>query len=158
VPASVPIAIALGSNLGDRHAHLGWALEELSAFVSHLRVSSIHQTEPAEVLEPQPQYLNAVAIGETALEAREVLARLLRIEARRGRERLSFHATRTLDLDLILYGNHTIDEAGLAVPHPRFRDRLFVLEPLAEVAGGWVDPVTGKTVAVIRDGVRQGGR
>jgi 2-amino-4-hydroxy-6-hydroxymethyldihydropteridine diphosphokinase len=150
-----PVAIALGSNLGDRHAHLGWALGELSSFVAHLRVSSIYETEPAEVPDPQPQYLNAVAVGETALAPREVLERLLDIEARRGRERSSFHAARTLDLDLVLYGDRVIDETGLAVPHPRFRDRLFVLEPLAEVAGRWADPVTGKTVAQMRDAARR---
>jgi 2-amino-4-hydroxy-6-hydroxymethyldihydropteridine diphosphokinase len=78
-----------------------------------------------------------------------VLHVLLGIEQERGRERPHASAPRTLDLDLILYGDSVIDEAGLVVPHPRFRDRRFVLEPLAEIAPGLVDPATGDTVAAL---------
>lgn len=85
-------------------------------------------------------------VGETALPARAMLEMLLDVEAARGRERPHPDAPRTLDLDLILYGDAVIDEPGLRVPHPRFRDRAFVLEPLAELAGDWVDPETGSTV------------
>ena len=83
------------------------------------------------------------------------LDRLLQIEEAAGRRRPSPLAPRTLDLDLILFGDQVIDEAGLAVPHPRFRERLFVLEPLAEVAGAWVDPVTGLTVTDLRASARR---
>ena len=76
---------------------------------------------------------------------------MLAIEAAAGRERPFVNAPRTLDLDLILYGDFVIDEPGLQVPHPRFRDRLFVLAPLAEVAGDWIDPVSGLTVEQLRD-------
>jgi 2-amino-4-hydroxy-6-hydroxymethyldihydropteridine diphosphokinase len=82
----------------------------------------------------------------TSLTARDLLGRLLAIEVNLGRARPYPGAARTLDLDLILYGSAIIDEPGLVVPHPRFRERLFVLEPLAEVAPDWMDPVTGKTV------------
>ncbi len=83
--------------------------------------------------------------------AREVLDALLDIEAARGRQRPHPSAPRTLDLDVVLFGNQIINEPGLVVPHPRFRDRRFVLEPLAEIAAGWRDPVTGKTVGELRD-------
>ena len=79
----------------------------------------------------------------------DLLAALLAIERERGRSVPHRHAARTLDLDLILYGDWVVNEPGLAVPHPRFRERRFVLAPLAEVAGEWVDPVTGKTVSAL---------
>lgn len=140
------VAIALGSNLGDRHAHLEFALEHLRTRLRDLRVSSIIETEPVDVDEPQPPYLNAVAVGETSLAPEELLAELMQIERARGRGRLSRHAARTLDLDLILYGDQQIGTEALTVPHPRFRERRFVLVPLAELAGEWKDPVTGLTV------------
>jgi 2-amino-4-hydroxy-6-hydroxymethyldihydropteridine diphosphokinase len=90
--------------------------------------------------------LNAAAVGETALSARALLTALLAIEGERGRERPFAGAARSLDLDLVLFGNHVIDEAGLIVPHPRFRERRFVLEPLSEIAPDIVDPLTGKMV------------
>ena len=95
----------------------------------------------------QPIFLNAAAVGETSLSAREVLTTLLDIEKRFGRERPFPGAPRTLDLDVILYGDDIIDSPDLVVPHPRFRERRFVLEPLAEVAADWKDPVTGRTVS-----------
>jgi 2-amino-4-hydroxy-6-hydroxymethyldihydropteridine diphosphokinase len=140
----VPVAIALGSNLGDRERTLCDAIEALGAFVTNLRVSSFHDTAPVGVGE-QPRFLNAVVIGETSLGARALLTRLLDIEQRFGRERPCAGA-RTLDLDLILYGDAVLSEPTLDVPHPRFRERQFVLAPLAEVAPDWRDPVTGATV------------
>ena len=94
----------------------------------------------------QPAFLNAVAVGETERSAREVLDTLLSLEQGLGRERPYVGAPRTIDLDLILYGGDVIDEPGLRVPHPRFRERAFVLEPLTELAPEWTDPETGKTV------------
>jgi 2-amino-4-hydroxy-6-hydroxymethyldihydropteridine diphosphokinase len=94
----------------------------------------------------QPRFLNAAAVGQTTLTARELLSLLLDLERQLGRERPFPGAPRTLDLDLILFGSAVIDEPGLIVPHPRFRERRFVLEPLAEIAADWVDPVTGLTV------------
>ena len=94
----------------------------------------------------QPRYLNGVVVGETGLSARELLDRLLAIESAAGRTRPTSMAPRTLDLDLILFGDKKIEEPGLAVPHPRFRERLFVLEPLAEVAPDWIDQVTGRLI------------
>jgi 2-amino-4-hydroxy-6-hydroxymethyldihydropteridine diphosphokinase len=145
----VKVAVALGSNLGDRHAHLAWAVERLSGILTSLRVSPILETEPVGVPDEQPAYLNAVVVGETDLDPRPLLAELLALERRRGRERRSFRAARTLDLDLILYGDRVMHAADLDVPHPRFREREFVLAPLAELAPEWVDPETGKTVGEI---------
>ena len=115
-------------------------------FIQSLRHSSFYDTAPVGVGE-QPIFLNAVAVGETSLSARDLLATLLDIEKRFGRERPFPGAPRTLDLDLILYGDDIIDSADLVVPHPRFRERRFVLEPLSEIAADWKDPVTGRTVS-----------
>ena len=140
------VAIALGSNLGDRERYLQDAVHALGAVVGHLRVSSFHDTAPVGV-EPQPRFLNAAVTGETYLAPRALLTQLLEIEQRFGRERPHPGAARTVDLDLILYGDAVVDEPGLVVPHPRFRERAFVLAPLAQIAADWQDPVTGKTVA-----------
>jgi 2-amino-4-hydroxy-6-hydroxymethyldihydropteridine diphosphokinase len=143
------VAIALGSNLGDREANLAFGLSALPGFITNLTASRWHDTAPVGVPAEQPRYLNGVVIGETALGARELLDRLLLIEQEAGRTRPSLLAPRTLDLDLVLFGDKKIEEPGLAVPHPRFRERLFVLEPLAEVAPDWIDPVTGVTVSAL---------
>jgi len=108
-------------------------------------VSSWHETEPVGV-DSQPAFLNGAVTGLATLGPRELLNEAMRIERERGRERTFAGAARTLDLDVILYGDAVIDERGLRIPHPRFRERLFVLEPLSEIASDWVDPETGKTV------------
>lgn len=129
----VRVAIALGSNLGDREAHLRYAIERLRAVLTGVRVSSFHNTAAEGVDEPQPDYLNAAMSGWTTLGPHELLGQMLRIERERGRERPSFRASRTLDLDLIFYGNQAIQSPDLVVPHPRWREREFVTTPLAEV-------------------------
>jgi 2-amino-4-hydroxy-6-hydroxymethyldihydropteridine diphosphokinase len=140
------VAVALGGNLGDRESYLRSAIAALRPSINHLRVSTFHDTAPVGV-GAQPTFLNAAAVGETSLSARALLERLLGIERDLGRERPFPGAPRTLDLDLILYDDAIIDEApSLIVPHPRFRERRFVLEPLSEIAPDWRDPVTGKTV------------
>jgi 2-amino-4-hydroxy-6-hydroxymethyldihydropteridine diphosphokinase len=140
------VAIALGSNLGDRQSHLEFAVAKLGEFVRNLRVSTFIDTAPVDVPDEQPRYLNAVVVGETLLEPEALLDQLLAIERERGRERPSLRAARTLDLDLILYGDLVASTPALAIPHPRFRERAFVLRPLAEIASEMVDPVTGKTI------------
>jgi len=149
LPRRVPVAVALGSNLGDRAGHLRWALEALGRHLDDLRHSPFQSTAPVDVPDRQPDYLNAVAIGTTRLDARALLDVLLALEAQRGRERRSLRAARTLDLDLILFGDAAIDEPGLVVPHPRFRERDFVLGPLAELAPDWRDPASGETLQVL---------
>ncbi len=141
----VPVAIALGSNLGDRDRQLREAADRLAGFLDGFRLSPFFDTDPVGV-GPQPCFLNAAAIGLTSLSARALLDRLLETELEFGRLRPHPGAARTLDLDLILYGSEQFDEPGLVIPHPRFRERAFVLAPLAAIAGEWRDPVTGDTV------------
>ncbi|MCC7418085.1 MAG: 2-amino-4-hydroxy-6-hydroxymethyldihydropteridine diphosphokinase [Acidobacteria bacterium] len=141
------VAVALGSNLGDRRAHLDYAVSRLRQILTDLRVSCYVETEPVGAAGPQPPYLNAAATGLCALPPRALLETLLAIEQERGRERPMANAARTLDLDLLLFGDRRIDEAGLVVPHPRFRERRFVLEPLAGIAPDLIDPVSGCAVA-----------
>ena len=139
-------AIALGSNLGDRQAMLAGAAAALGGILTDLKLSSAHETAYVGSGVAQPSYLNAAAVGETSLSARALLDVLLATERQFGRERPYPDAPRTLDLDLILYGMEIHDAPGLVVPHPRFRERAFVLEPLVEIAADWMDPVTGRTV------------
>lgn len=148
--ARVPVAIALGSNLGDRDAQLDAAEERLSVLLSGTVASGRYETTPVGGPPDAPLYLNEVVVGSTMLAPRPLLETLLAIERESGRERPFKDAPRTLDLDLILYGDFVIDEPGLMVPHPRFRDRAFVLDPLSEVAGDWVDPVSGLTMSELR--------
>jgi 2-amino-4-hydroxy-6-hydroxymethyldihydropteridine diphosphokinase len=144
------VAVALGSNLGDRVAHLDHAVARLQGVLRRLKISRYYETAPVGVVGPQPLYLNAAAVGETILPPRALLELLLGVERERGRERPPGpHAPRTLDLDLILFGGLIVDEPDLVVPHPRFRQRRFVLEPLAEIAPDLVDPSTGETVATL---------
>ena len=140
-------AIALGSNLGDRQAHLDYAVQRLSESLSSLRASTYVETAPVDMRPGAPPFLNGAAIGTTRLSARELLDRLFEIEQECGRKRPYANAPRTLDLDLILFGDVVGDEPGLILPHPRFRERRFVLAPLAEIGGALVDPLTGRTVA-----------
>ncbi len=150
----VTAAIALGSNLGDRHAYIAFAFDALSKLpgVQLTSRSAIIETAPVGRI-PQGPYLNAAAAILTTLSAADLLTQLLAIERLRGRDRTSEQrwGPRTLDLDLLLYGNQAINEEGLSVPHsPACIERLFVLEPLAEVLPGAVVPGLNKTVAVLQ--------
>jgi 2-amino-4-hydroxy-6-hydroxymethyldihydropteridine diphosphokinase len=142
--------------VGDREAHLEFAVRRLSEILTSLRRSTWYDTAPVGVSADQPRYLNGAVVGETTLPARALLDQLLALEGERGRTRPSAMAPRTLDLDLILYGDAVIREPGLQVPHPRFRERLFVLEPLAEIAPDWIDPETGEAISVLRQRARAG--
>ena len=148
------VAIAIGSNLGERESHHEFARFRLRALLSDLRASTTRETAPVGVPGDQPPFLNAALVGTTSMAPRELLAVLLAIESDRGRERPFPGAARTLDLDLVLFGDQVVDQPGLIVPHPRFRDRKFVLEPLAEIAPDLRDPVTGKTMVELLNLVR----
>jgi 2-amino-4-hydroxy-6-hydroxymethyldihydropteridine diphosphokinase len=143
----IRVAVALGSNLGDRDAILQAALAALRPYIANLTASSFHETAPVDMPGSPGPFLNGAAVGETALSPRELLETLLAIEQQFGRERPYAGASRTLDLDLIFYGDRIIDEPGLIVPHPRFHERSFVLAPLAEIARDWIDPRSRLTVS-----------
>jgi 2-amino-4-hydroxy-6-hydroxymethyldihydropteridine diphosphokinase len=144
--------VGLGANLGDRERTLRAAVDALPAEegIEFVSVSTLRETEPVGVGE-QPRFLNGVVELETTLTARELLDRLLAVEQRFGRVRIpGEHGPRTLDLDLLLYGDEVIDEQGLTVPHPRLHERRFVLEPLAELAPGLVVPGRGDMESLLR--------
>lgn len=138
--------IGLGSNLGDREAFLRRALELLRAEpeIDVTAVSSVRETDPVGLVD-QPRFLNAVARIETDLRPPELLDRMLAAERELGRRRDGPRfGPRTIDLDLLMYGDEEIDEPGLIVPHPRLAERRFVLEPLHELDPGLVVPGRGR--------------
>jgi 2-amino-4-hydroxy-6-hydroxymethyldihydropteridine diphosphokinase len=144
------VVIAFGSNLGDRHSAIRQAAAKVAALCTSFKLSSIIETQPVgDGLENDPPYLNAVGVGESTWPVRELFAALQAIEAAAGRTRSHAGAPRTLDLDLILAGDLIVDESELQLPHPRFRDRRFVLEPLAEIEPDLRDPVTGLTIKAL---------
>jgi len=119
----------------------------VAGILDPFHLSTIIETAPVGAgLEHDPPYLNAVGVGESALPARELFEALRAIETAAGRTRPHQGAPRTLDLDLILAGEEVVNDSGLQVPHPRFRDRLFVLGPLAEIAPDLKDPITGGSI------------
>ena len=138
--------VGLGANLGDRERTLRAAVETLAAnpLIEVVAVSSLRETDPVGPVTDQPRFLNGAAGLETSLPPRELLDVLLRTEAAFGRTRQGPPGgPRTLDLDLLLYGDEVIDEPGLQVPHPRLHERPFVLEPLREL--GWTPSGQGYT-------------
>jgi 2-amino-4-hydroxy-6-hydroxymethyldihydropteridine diphosphokinase len=145
------VAIALGSNLGDRRHHLETAIDLLMPHLRQALVSTFLDTPAEGVPDDQPRYLNAALVGEAQLLPDTMLKRLLSIEEQLGRTRPYWGAPRIIDLDLILYADVQLQGPGIQVPHPRFRERRFVLAPLAEIAPELIDPVTGKTVAELLD-------
>jgi 2-amino-4-hydroxy-6-hydroxymethyldihydropteridine diphosphokinase len=135
--------VGLGSNLGDREGTLRRALELLGERVTLGRVSSFRETDPVGMTE-QPRFVNAAARIETDLSPRELLDAMLGVELELGRERRERWGPRTIDLDLLLYGDTVVAEPGLTVPHPRLHERRFVLEPLAELDPALVVPGRGR--------------
>jgi 2-amino-4-hydroxy-6-hydroxymethyldihydropteridine diphosphokinase len=150
--------IALGSNLGDRAAMLDDAIAALaeSPGVASVRPSSWQMTLPVGGSEEQPSYLNGAAILEVSREATDLLAMLHSIETEHGRVRGERWGDRTLDLDLLLFGEAIIDKPSLTVPHPRMSFRRFVLEPAVEIAAGMVHPTIGWTLAALLDQLDSG--
>lgn len=140
--------IGLGSNLGDREATIRAALEAIADMpdTDLLRVSSLYDTEPVGETE-QPNFLNAAALVDTDLDPRQLLWNLRLIEKRLGRVRTKPWGPRTIDLDLLLYGDEIIEEPDLRVPHPEIIRRSFVLVPLVELEPRLVHPGTGETMA-----------
>lgn len=158
----VTVYLGLGSNLGDRLNHLQQAVEQLQAHpeIRVTRVSSIYETVPVGPVE-QPDFLNMVVAAETTLSPEELLSAVQEIEQRLHRVRTIRWGPRTLDIDILLYGDRILQQEGLTVPHPRMEERAFVLIPLLEVAGNLRIPGSGATVrerieeAPDRSGVRK---
>jgi len=142
--------VGIGSNLGDREAHVRSALELLAAEkeIKVLAVSELRETEPVGPVEQGPFVNGAVRLA-TELSPRKLLERLLAIEQRLGRVRKERFGPRTIDLDLLLYGDAVVDEPGLTVPHPRLHERRFALEPLADLAPDLVVPGRGRISALL---------
>jgi 2-amino-4-hydroxy-6-hydroxymethyldihydropteridine diphosphokinase len=141
--------IALGSNLGDRNAAISAAVDAISQLesTSVVRVSTLIETEPVGPV-PQGSYLNGACVVDTELSARRLLKALLKIEIALGRERIGEQrwGPRTIDLDVLIYGDQIIDEPGLCIPHPRLSERLFVLAPLNELVPELLVPDCRQTV------------
>jgi 2-amino-4-hydroxy-6-hydroxymethyldihydropteridine diphosphokinase len=145
--ATETVYLSLGSNVGDREENLRAAIVALAGSgVRVERVSSIYETEPVDLLE-QPWFLNCVVQGETSVLAVELLRELREIERRMGSKKLVARGPRLIDLDILLYGQQTIDSPELQVPHPRMHLRRFVLAPLAEIAPEVQHPSWSGTVA-----------
>jgi 2-amino-4-hydroxy-6-hydroxymethyldihydropteridine diphosphokinase len=146
--------IALGANLNDRAASIAAALSQIASLpcTALVHSSDLIETDPVGPI-PQPGYLNAAAVVHTTLSARDLLTGLLDIERSLGRDRSMKErwGPRTIDLDLLLYGDLIIDEPGLTIPHPRLHERLFVLTPLASIAPDAVVPTLDATIADLHE-------
>jgi 2-amino-4-hydroxy-6-hydroxymethyldihydropteridine diphosphokinase len=145
-----PVYLALGTNLGDRAAHLRRALVALAPTCSITTISPCYETAPAYVLD-QPRFYNLVCCATTALEPLALLRELKRIEATLGRTSGPRFGPRVIDLDVLLYGDCVCDTPELTLPHPRLAERAFVLVPLAAIAPDLRHPTLGLSITTLRD-------
>ncbi|MEN9516968.1 MAG: hypothetical protein RL733_20 [Actinomycetota bacterium] len=127
------VVIALGANLGDPRQQISRAIEEIRKVVKISKISSLYETAPFKVSDQQPNYINAVLIGDTDLQPKALITELLSIENKLGRERSFQNAARTIDIDIIDYEGFFMESDELTLPHPRAFERRFVLEPWAEI-------------------------
>ncbi|HEX6822509.1 MAG TPA: 2-amino-4-hydroxy-6-hydroxymethyldihydropteridine diphosphokinase [Candidatus Sulfotelmatobacter sp.] len=140
--------LSLGSNLRNREQNLEEAIRRASALGRVVAVSSRYETEPVEVTD-QPWFLNCVLALETTAEPAQLMRELLRIENQMGRQRLVKKGPRSIDIDILLFGNAVVNTPDLTIPHPEMTRRRFVLEPLAEIAPELLHPVTQKTITLL---------
>ena len=147
--------IGVGSNLGDRQRTLAEAQKILAnqLDITFLRTAPTYETEPVGGPPGQSPYLNTVWEIETELTAQDLLSRLFKIETQLGRERRKRNEPRTLDLDVLFYGDHVMNSSTLTVPHPRLHERWFVLKPLWDLRADLVHPVFGKSVCELLDNI-----
>jgi 2-amino-4-hydroxy-6-hydroxymethyldihydropteridine diphosphokinase len=145
------VYLGLGSNIGDREAHIQQALDQLQAGdLRLLRLSSLYETEPMG-FHDQPWFLNQVAEFATELSPLQLLQRIQIIEITLGRKREIVNGPRTIDIDILLFGDAIMKTAELTIPHPRYRERRFVLEPLLELNPTLRDPETQQLIAEMLD-------
>lgn len=149
------VYLSLGSNVGDRAAHLNTAIESIGALGKVTAVSSFYETEPVE-LTTQPWFLNCAVELDTEKMPKQLLAAILDIEKELGRRRVQKKGPRTLDIDILLFGNSIIKAKGLTIPHRAMHERRFVLEPLAEIVPEVRHPVFKRTVRELRDALPPG--
>jgi 2-amino-4-hydroxy-6-hydroxymethyldihydropteridine diphosphokinase len=149
------VYLSLGSNIGDRAANLQSAIEELSRFGKVAAVSSLYETEPVEFTK-QPWFLNCAVSLDTEKTPAELLRALLEIERTMGRLRTQQKGPRKIDIDILLFGDSSVNTATLTIPHPAMHERRFVLEPLAEIAPNARHPLLNKTVRELRDSLPPG--
>ena len=143
---AILVHLGLGSNLGNRHDNLNQACIELESLpLLQFRVSSIYESDPLLKM-PQPKYLNMVVCGLTELSPLELLKKCQQIENRLGRVRNEHWDSRTIDIDILAYGEECIDSEILKIPHPEMEKRSFVLAPLLELSPEWVHPKTGISI------------
>jgi 2-amino-4-hydroxy-6-hydroxymethyldihydropteridine diphosphokinase len=127
------VVIALGANLGDPRKQISLAIDAIRDIVNVEKVSSLYETAPFKVSDEQPNYINAVLLGDTELQPKELIKELLSIESKLGRQRSIPKAARTIDIDIIDYEGFFLESEELTLPHPRAHERKFVLEPWAEI-------------------------
>jgi 2-amino-4-hydroxy-6-hydroxymethyldihydropteridine diphosphokinase len=144
------VYLSLGSNLGNRAANLNVAIERLRELGQVRVVSSFYETEPVD-LANQPWFLNCAVALETEMMPRRLLRSVMGIEQALGRRRLQVKGPRTIDIDILLFGNSVVDTAELIIPHPALHERRFVLEPLNEIAAEVRHPVLKQTIRELRD-------
>jgi len=149
------VYLSLGSNVGDRAANLRTAINLVSSLGDVMAVSSFYETEPVEFA-AQPWFLNCAVELDTEKMPKQLLAGILDIEREMGRRRVQKKGPRTLDIDILLFGNSIIQTKGLTIPHPAMHERRFVLEPLAEIAPEARHPVIKRTVRELRDALPPG--
>lgn len=127
------VVLALGANLGDPRKQISLAIDAIRDLVKVEKVSSLYETAPFKVNDAQPNYINAVLVGETELQPKELINELLAIEAKLGRQRTLPKAARTIDIDIVDYEGFFLESDELTLPHPRAHERRFVLEPWVEI-------------------------
>jgi 2-amino-4-hydroxy-6-hydroxymethyldihydropteridine diphosphokinase len=127
------VVIALGANLGNPRKQISLAIDAIRDIVNVEKVSSLYETAPFKVSDEQPNYINAVLLGDTELQPKELIKELLSIESKLGRQRSIPKAARTIDIDIIDYEGFFLESEELTLPHPRAHERKFVLEPWAEI-------------------------